>query len=470
MSNNCQVQTPDSYVLFLLDSVGYKNNLYGKKILENSCGHGNILIQIIERYILDSQKNNISIQDIVKGIENDIVAYETDETSIRICKERLETLRTKYNLPNIRWNIINDDFLKVAIQKYDFIIGNPPYITYHDLTLDERKFLHDNFESCKNGRFDYFYAFIEKSINSLNDRGKLSYLIPFSVFRNSSAKNLRNIIKPYIVDIYDYSGIKIFPSVITSSTIIVCENNTNNDNVNYYNTYSEESKTISKASFEDKWFFLDNKSANRRFGDFFYVQNSVATLLNKAFLIKEYTQDDKYTYTSSGKIENVLVKDAVSVKSIKKLHKTGNSEKIIFPYKITTTGYERYSKNEFEIRFPAASAYLKTYIEELKKRKSDINAHWFEYGRNQALGDIIGEKLILSMVITNKVTVYTASKETIPYAGYFVKKAKGSTLELETAKVILESEDFYKYVMSHGTPTTKTSYRISVKDILEYRF
>ena len=470
MSNNCQVQTPESYVLFLLDSVGYKNNLYGKKILENSCGHGNILIQIIERYILDSQKNNISVKDLVKGIENDIVAYETDETSVQICKERLEDLKTKYNLPNIHWNIINCDFLNADIQKYDFIIGNPPYITYHDLTLDDRKFLNNNFESCKNGRFDYFYAFVEKSINSLKDGGKLSYLIPFSVFRNSSAKKLRNIIKPYIVDIYDYSGIKIFPSVITSSTIIVCENSININNVNYYNEYSGETKTISKASLEDKWFFSSNKSANRRFGDFFYVQNSVATLLNKAFLIKEYTQDSKYTYTSVGKIENALVKDAVSVKSIKKLHKTGSPEKIIFPYKITNTGYERYSVNEFEREFPAASAYLKTYIKELKNRKSDINSHWFEYGRNQALGDIIGEKLILPMIITNKVTVYTANKETIPYAGYFVKKANDSTLDLETAKDILESEEFYKYVMSHGTPTTKTSYRVSVKDILDYRF
>lgn len=41
-------------------------------------------------------------------------------------------------------------------------------------------------------------------------------------------------------------------------------------------------------------------------------------------------------------------------------------------------------------------------------------------------------------------------------------------LKLDDAKEILESRDFYKYVEICGTPTTPTSYRISVDDIKEY--
>lgn len=42
MNKKCQVFTPADYVEELLDSVGYTENLYGKRILENSCGDGNI--------------------------------------------------------------------------------------------------------------------------------------------------------------------------------------------------------------------------------------------------------------------------------------------------------------------------------------------------------------------------------------------------------------------------------------------
>ena len=72
------------------------------------------------------------------------------------------------------------------------------------------------------------------------------------------------------------------------------------------------------------------------------------------------------------------------------------------------------------------------------------------------------------MVITQMVHVYEAEKDAIPYAGYFIKCKKNSELKLDDAKEILESRDFYKYVEICGTPTTPTSYRISVDDIKEY--
>ena len=45
----CQIFTPKENVIQLLDWIGYKTNLYGKKIIENSCGDGQILREI---YIL----------------------------------------------------------------------------------------------------------------------------------------------------------------------------------------------------------------------------------------------------------------------------------------------------------------------------------------------------------------------------------------------------------------------------------
>lgn len=51
MNKKCQVFTPLNYVGKLLGSVGYTESLFGKKVLENSCGDGNILIEIVKRYL-----------------------------------------------------------------------------------------------------------------------------------------------------------------------------------------------------------------------------------------------------------------------------------------------------------------------------------------------------------------------------------------------------------------------------------
>ena len=51
MDERCRVFTPLDIAEYMLDIVGYKNAVYGKKIVENSCGAGNILCAIVKRYI-----------------------------------------------------------------------------------------------------------------------------------------------------------------------------------------------------------------------------------------------------------------------------------------------------------------------------------------------------------------------------------------------------------------------------------
>lgn len=468
MSNNCQVQTPDEYAIKLLDYVGYTCNLYGKRVLENSCGTGNVLTRIVERYIKDLRKNGYKDKKIVKGIENDIIGYETDKESLNICIDKLENIRKKFDLPIIKWKIHNKDYLKSDVQQYDFIIGNPPYITYHDLKINDRKWLQENFESCKNGRCDYYYAFVEKSIRELSYNGKLAYLVPFSIFRNKYATDLRNIIKSTMDEIYDFTGVQIFPGVITSSTIIICDKSKKDTEIKYYQ--GDSNRLIKKDALGEKWFFVNCKNNKYRFGDYFFVCNSVATLLNQAFLISDYEQDDMFTYIGTEKIENTILKSAVSTKSLKRKKDNDKEEKIIFPYKINRNGFERYEEDEFKICFPETYNHLKKYRKKLKNRKANPKVKWFEYGRTQALNEIKGAKLVMPMVITSRVKVYRAKNMSVPYAGYFVKKVKNGKYSLFVAKKILESKDFYEYVKEHGTPTTTNSYRISVKEIENYRF
>lgn len=50
----------------LLDCIQYCENIYDKNILENSCGDGNILAVIVERYIDDAKAHGLSNQQIKK--------------------------------------------------------------------------------------------------------------------------------------------------------------------------------------------------------------------------------------------------------------------------------------------------------------------------------------------------------------------------------------------------------------------
>lgn len=471
MSNNCQIPTPEKYVLEMLDSVGYHKDLYGKRVLENSCGRGNVLVEIVKRYIEDARTQNFSAAQIALGLHRDIAAYEIDAECITYCRGRLDAAAEFYGLENVQWNINHKDFLKEERGKFHFIIGNPPYITYHDLEEEDREYLREHFSTCTQGRFDYSYAFIEASVDSMEEGGKLAYLVPHSITKNKFAGKLRRFLLPYISAIYDYKGTKIFPEALTSPVLILCEKKEGITDISYEAVSEGVKKNIPKDALGSKWIFgnIDCKK-DKKFSDFFEISNSVATLCNKAFLLPSAELKDNYYIIGEYRVERELVHDAVSKKSVNQFIKNKKETKIIFPYQINNGQVSRYSEDVFSKCFPETCRYLRSFCEELKKRKADETALWFEYGRSQAVTSVIGDKLVIPMVITKGVVVHRASFDAIPYAGYFIKQKAGSLLQLTDAKRILESKDFYDYVQECGTPTTPTSYRVSVNDIKDYRF
>ena len=51
INKKCQVPTPHEIVVQMLDRIGYTEDIIGKRILENSCGAGGFLWEIVRRYI-----------------------------------------------------------------------------------------------------------------------------------------------------------------------------------------------------------------------------------------------------------------------------------------------------------------------------------------------------------------------------------------------------------------------------------
>ena len=182
MNKKCQVFTPENYVIELLDSVGYTHNLYGKKILENSCGDGNILVAVVQRYIDDCKENGLSRTRIKNGLAKDIYGIEIDEEQYKKCIDNLDKVLKRNDIDKVDWKVINADYLKWNTTiKFQYIVGNPPYITYSELKEEEQLFVKSNFSTCVKGKFDY------STIQSLSTeaRQKLAKIDPETIAQAS---------------------------------------------------------------------------------------------------------------------------------------------------------------------------------------------------------------------------------------------------------------------------------------------
>lgn len=467
--DKCQKFTPKESVLSLLNEVDYTTNLYDKTVLENACGDGNILKEIVKRYIENSIDEGFSLSEIKEGLERNIYGLEIDERHQKKCIENLDKISEKQGIKNVNWNVLLRDSLKKPLmKKFDFVIGNPPYITYQEIDNDTRLFIRENFITCKKGKFDYCYAFIESSINSLSDNGKMAYLIPNSIFKNVFADDLREYLKVYLTKIMDYKSIKVFQDAITSSSIIILDKTNVTAQFQYKDMEKEGIRYIEKDSLSGKWIFnqisKNKKTLVNRFGDFFKISNSVATLRNELFVLKNYQEDDDYIYCKGQIFEKGAVRKAASPRALAK----GKKEVIIFPYYYNNGVLKKYSENEFSKLFPNTVEYLKNNKHELDLRDSDKNSQWFEYGRSQALLHLNKEKLLISSIFSKKIKIYSLDEEEIPYSGFYITSK--ANLGLDDCTKLLKSQEFSNYVYSIGTNANGESLRITVKDIEDYIF
>lgn len=462
----CKVFTPPSVVSYMLDKAGYVTNLQGKKVLENSCGVGNFLVEIVRRYITDARQRGISDEEIVNGLEKDICGIEKENKERLECKENLDRTAMEFGLKNILWNIKPGDALKMTYEpEYQYVVGNPPYITYYNMQREDRALIRNNYEVCRKGKADYYYAFTEAAIKALAPDGIMVYLIPNNFMKNQYSEELRKYILPYLIELEDFKFERIFENRQTSSAIILCDKKRRKKEFLYIDRENKSKSMISKAQLQGKWMFrvFTGKSDRiRRFGDIFRVAAPVATLLNEAFVINDFEENEIWVEKDGFRLEKEGLRPAASPKSKQLKEKSY----IIFPYYYENNRCCRYEEEEFTRLFPQIAAYLGQYRERLLKRNAEKKSKWFEYGRSQALAHISQEKIMLSTLITGRVKYYHLEKEVVPYSGMYIVPKENNTIE--QAEHILESRAFYEYVTSVGIHANGKTYRISPRDVGNY--
>lgn len=159
-------------------------------ILEPSFGTGNFIDSIVNNKFKFKKIDGIEIDD------NNFKNYLNNNDNV---------------------NLYNMDFLKYDfINKYDFILGNPPYIElcYSFYDKKEQDEIKKKYKGISNGRVNLVHIFMKESMNMLKDDGILAYLLPSSILTSPVYKNIRKEIYEkfdvvYLDEDVKFSGVAI---------------------------------------------------------------------------------------------------------------------------------------------------------------------------------------------------------------------------------------------------------------------
>ncbi len=223
-------------------------------ILEPSCGDGVFLEEI--------QKGNYQY--------NSVTAIEFDE---------IESIKSK-KIGLKKSKIINSDFHDFCIntkQKFDLIIGNPPYIRYQYFDREQQKFASEIFEraNLKYSKLtNAWVSFVVGSSLLLKEQGKIGFVLPAEILQVSYAQPLREFLAQFYnkINIVSFEKL-VFPDIQQEVVLLLCEkNNTNTHLIEHLELKdAEELKNLDvsklkspkkKIDFKsNKWtfYFLDQK-------------------------------------------------------------------------------------------------------------------------------------------------------------------------------------------------------------------
>ena len=154
---------------------------------------------------------------VEKVIEENIYFADISPEYIEKTKQNLQKLTGKEIK---RFNEIADDFCFHNFdEKFDFIIGNPPYVRIQNLN-GRKEQLQKSFITASNGSIDLCFCFFEQALKLLKENGKISFITPNSHFYSAAGKNLRNLMLPHLVKIINFDHFQVFKNATTYTEMV----------------------------------------------------------------------------------------------------------------------------------------------------------------------------------------------------------------------------------------------------------
>lgn len=269
--------TPDEVIDYILDAVEYvpAKAIEGKDLLDPACGSGGFLVRAARRLIarhavkfnrakpkeaMDSERwpqiyerlTPKECEEIVISVATHIHGFDINPFAVNISEMNLlfqvidlysKAVKANPSFTVPRFKVYETDSLEMPIpqsdfaqiygsigrslakdktttdelkkRKYDWIVGNPPYIRTHEQEMIKKRILRDYSEVAE-GQFDIFIPFVKVGYDLANLNGKLGYIIANKLLANDYARKLRRFLveKTTIEQIIDSSEVLWFEAAV----------------------------------------------------------------------------------------------------------------------------------------------------------------------------------------------------------------------------------------------------------------
>ena len=296
--NNGIYFTPPNTIIKALNILINYNKTFNN-ILEPSCGSCEFIDKLLNFYP----------NATVSGVEYNKIIYDN--------------IKNNYdNNSNIK--IINDDFLKNNLnEKFDLIIGNPPYYVLKKAEVEKEYY------NYFDGRPNIFLLFIIKSLSLLSEEGILCFILPKS-FLNCLYYNKT---RKYIYDNYSILNIiecddnYIETEQQTIIFIIKKGNDTGNSNLNdkyILKHLSDKYIIFATCDVINRLNELYISSATLKALNFKVIVGNIVWNENKSLLTHDpqktrliYSTDIKYNTISNKSYTNIAKKNYINKKGYK---------------------------------------------------------------------------------------------------------------------------------------------------------
>lgn len=456
--SNGRFYTPNFIVCNILDMSGYYGHaILQKHAIDNSCGDGAFLVEMVRRYCETAVKEGFSSEEIAYQLSIFIHGIEIDPLECKKCISNVAQTASQFNIYDVKWDIhCNDSMLTHEYDgKMDFVLGNPPYVRVHNAgdSLETIK----TFSFAQSGMTDLYIVFFELGLRMLNNQGVLGYITPSSYFNSIAGEAMRRYLIKYnliekIIDLKHYQAF----TATTYTTITILKKAKQDSYVSYYQ-FDEKNQipyyidTLTPDDFFIKNNFYFSNKQNLRllkkiFNNLGYcdiaVKNGFATLCDPVF-IGDFSFKSKYIIP--------VIKAS-----------TGRKTSIFYPYdKSSKLVSESELQQDIELY-----RYLLERKGLLVKRSSDKGTHnfWYAYGRSQAINDTYKNKISINTLVRTPedLKIIDAPSGTGVYSGLYII---GSKIDAASIKKMLSSEEFIAYVSLLGKYKSGGYYAFSSKDL-----
>ena len=166
------------------------------------------------------------------------------------------------------------DFFDYDISnKFDTIIGNPPYVRFQDIQKTTKEKLNTN---IFDERSNLYLFFIYKCIKHLNPNGELIFIVPRELMKATSAIKLNEFIyeNGTITDLVDLGDLPIFKGACPNTIIFRFEK----DN------FTRKTNTNEIFNVINGQMFFTTKQYNISFSDLFFVKVGAVSGADKYFI------------------------------------------------------------------------------------------------------------------------------------------------------------------------------------------